>query len=281
MDNFLTQHFLSMKWDKDNYFANVTDVNEENVISVLDSSLPEWSFETNNLVVLNNQPLFSITVYFPGRIFSSSGRSEADALINIIKKVSVKNNISSLQNPIEKSVKELQSESRPKETKESVLQRLEEVKNNVQNKQKTNTDDIFEDLLSEPVSSQSVQQQNNMSVEQNVVNSEPEYVEFGSPESNAFEQQFMQNVEQSQKERIVQPTAEIVNPTGQPIPKSAWTNEMADKLKLWMGKHNVTSKDQMSAWFIKYCGLDYDYFDPKFVDNFIAWTEELREKQTY
>ena len=279
MDNFLAQHFLSMKWNKEDYFANITNVNEENVISLLDASLPEWSFETNNLIVLNNQPLFSITVYFPGRIFSSSGKSEADALINIIKKVSVKNNVSSLQNPIEKSVKELQSESKPKETKESVLQKLEDVKKNVQNKQQPKTDDIFEDLLSEPTSNQSVQQ-NNISVEQSNTNSEPEYVEFGSPESEAFEQEFMQSVE-NQKERIIQPTADIVNPTGQPIPKSAWTNEMADKLKLWMGKHNVTNKDQMSAWFIKYCGLDYDYFDPKFVDNFIAWTEELREKQTY
>ena len=279
MDNFLAQHFLSMKWNKEDYFANVTNVNEENVISLLDASLPEWSFETNNLIVLNNQPLFSITVYFPGRIFSSSGKSEADALINIIKKVSVKNNVSSLQNPIEKSVKELQSESKPKETKESILQKLEDVKKNVQNKQQPKTDDIFEDLLSEPASNQSVQQ-NNISVEQPNTNSEPEYVDFGSPESEAFEQEFMRSVE-NQKERIIQPTADVVNPTGQPIPKSAWTNEMADKLKLWMGKHNVTNKDQMSAWFIKYCGLDYDYFDPKFVDNFIAWTEELREKQTY
>jgi hypothetical protein len=107
---------------------------------------------------------------------------------------------------------------------------------------------------------------------------EPEYLEFGTPECDAYEKQFWDQVNKA--DALKTPTADEVNP-GHVYMKPNWTNETGAKLQAWMKAHNVTTKEQMSSWFMRYCGLEYDFFNPEWLDKFINWTDALREQQTY
>jgi hypothetical protein len=60
-----------------------------------------------------------------------------------------------------------------------------------------------------------------------------------------------------------------------------WTTEQGDKIKKWIAENGINGKEQMSAWLIRYCGLDYDHFNPEWTDKFLEWAEALRERQTY
>jgi hypothetical protein len=155
----------------------------------------------------------------------------------------------------------------PKETAETVNQKLMEIKSNLDSKTSSNNNDVFNSLLA------GIASQNNSEPIQ-----EPTELPFNSPESIAYEEQFAKEAEQY--EALKQPTPEMVNPNNL-IYSNSWTTEVGMKMKTWANEHSITGKDQMSAWLIKYCGLDYDHFNPEWTDKFIAWAKALREKQTY
>jgi len=246
MNEFLTQHFLSMKRDK-NYQTLFASTTKDNVISFLDQNFPnQWAMETLHVFNHVNDVKFSVAVYLPGLVMCGNGKDESEAICNAVTKLS-----SAVSNIRPTTIQEAAHTEIPTEnnklTTESVMQQLESMQASIQNKQ---------------------QEQ------------EPQYLEFGSPEQQAFDNQFFDEAKKSEDDPLKQPTKEEVNPTGE-ILVNKWVTEQGEKLKQWSINHQIASKEQMSAWFIKYCGLDYDHFNPEWVDKFIAWTEALREKQTY
>ena len=260
MNDFLTQHFLSLKWDKEitKHASNLT-INNETVFNVLDTLFQDWSFEISNIIANSDRTIVSVVLYLPGRIISGTGNNETDALINIINRIICTINSKDVQTQTFNSVENTQN----KITTKDILADMEQKKNNIiQNQQQNN---VFDDLLSG-------------FSENKPIESQPTEVEFESETSNQFEAEFQKTI-QKEPETL---TSDIVNPSRRIIPKDEWSqNNAGAKLRDWCAKHNVTDKNQISSWLNKFCGLTYDYFDPKYVDNFILWADSLREKQTY
>lgn len=251
MNSILTQHYLSMKWDKQCEATLITS-NEDSIMDTLNSAVSEWGYEITHVVPFDSQCILTVVLYLPGRILSGIGKSIENAIYNIIK-----TNF--------KANSQVQQTTPPLTNASQVTEKLQNIKNNIAEKQTNDSANVFNDLLSNT----------------------PKSLLFGSKEAEEFEKEvgmFSQPKPEEPKEEKqmpTQPTAEMVNPTGQIIPKSAWTPDVGMKLQAWMQKHNVSDKNQMDAWLKKYCGLTYDYFDPKWTDKFIEWTEALREMQTY
>lgn len=243
MNEILTKHFLSMEWDK-NCLNQITSISEDTIVSQLDSVLPQWASEITDFKEIKGNATFAVALYLPGRIMSGTGNTDLAAICNIISKMKSNVNVNTT----------------PKTTSENVTSQ--------QNNQTT----VFNELLSGNDTKEPEQKQ------------ESEFVDFNSPEAQAMEKEFWEHgtigINNTENDSV-QPTPQQVNPTGQPIPRTAWTQEAGMKLKTWMGQHNVTDINQMNNWLNKYCGLDYDHFNPEYVDKFIAWTNTLREKQTY
>lgn len=259
MNSILTQHFMSMKRDIECEQKLIAS-NQDSIINILNDTIPSWEYEITNIITSDSQLILTVVLYLPGRILSGIGKSVTDAIMNIINMHFVsKSNVNQSVQPTQVN--------QPLTNASQVVEKLQNIKNNVieQNNQPknnpSNSNNIFDDLLSD----------NN-----NVQNNQ---FEFGSNEAKEFEKE-VGTFEQENK-MPEQPTAEMVNPTNQLIPKNAWTVEKGAKLREWMQRHNVSNKDQMNAWLKKYCGLEYDYFDPQWLDKFIEWTDALREMQTY
>lgn len=277
MNEFLTQHFLSLKWDK-NYASQLNaSLSEDTIVSKLDSILPEWHAEITHMT----DSKVAIALYLPGKIYSGIGTSDVNAICNIIRRINPIVNTESLETPTQQS----------KATIESVTAQLTQMKTNaakmvntqdeitkfddaeVIDKPKTNN--ILDDLLMMNESTKPT----SPAPQEPIVTEEPkeEALEFGTPECDAYEKEFWDSVNGSSP---VPNTPEGMNPNMEyMIPR--WTEEQGMKLKAWANEHNISNKDEMSAWLKKYCGLEYDYFNPMYVDNFITWTNVLREKQTY
>ena len=280
MYKMLTEKFLSMKWDK-NYLTKIDNsINEDTVVSILDNVFPEWTFRINNIVPMNdNSKCVAITLFMPGRILDGTGSNEWSAICNIISKFNIKVN-ESTNNMVNLTKKEESSltnnpNNKPKTTSASVIADIEKKKAEMQkaNQEQPNNDtqDIFNDLMGNDTI-------NTNNSETTDTQQESSFIEFGTPEYDKAENEI---VEQLKTDILLKnPTAEEVNPNNI-ITNSMWTRETGEKIKAWMAKHNVTTKDQMSSWFIRYCNLDYDHFNPEWLDKFIAWTDALREQQTY
>lgn len=266
MNEVLTQHFLSMKWDK-NYLTQITSVSEDTIVSVLDSVLPEWASEITDLKEVKGESVCSVALYLPGRIRSGLGTNDYSAICNIINRM--KSDVN--DNPVPKTTPENVTNQQSVSQQQSIQNFNQNFFNNFMSSDgQTNNLNVKSDQNSEPKKE------------------EPEFVDFNSPEAQAMEKEFWQHgtigmnpIEPEKKEEPITATPQEVNPTGQPIPRSAWTQENGLKLKNWMSQHNVTNIEQMNNWLMKYCGLDYDHFNPEYTDKFIAWTNAVREKQTY
>ncbi len=273
MNNVLVQHYLTMQWD--NSWNTLLSTKTDDVISLLNSTLSDWSFEVTDVKPTKEDDVLLVALYMPGKIISGSGKTERDAISNIISLLFTNNKTDNSQVSKQETVQipqETIKEPQVQETEQktittsSVLEQLGNIKNNI-NEQKPATEqkslspeDMFNMLLGMPTGTQE----------------EPTEVEFGSPESEQFEKEFLEQVKKVEKL-----SPDIVNPTRRIIPKSEWIPEQGNALRQWMAKFEVTTKEQVDAWLNKFCGLTYDYFDPKFIGDFIEWTEYMREKQTY
>jgi hypothetical protein len=151
----------------------------------------------------------------------------------------------------------------------SVMEKINSIKKNItsnsseQPNNNTTSDDMFNMLLGTPTGQKDPEPA-------------PTEAEFGSKEAEEFDKQFFEQIKKVEKL-----SPDIVNPTRRLIPRSEWIPPQGEALKQWMSKFDVSKKEEVDAWLNKFCGLTYDYFDPKFVDKFIEWAEYMREKQTY
>lgn len=256
----LTEHFLSMKWDKEYLNKLNTSLTEDTIVSSLDLVFPEWSFKITNL----NDTKVAGTLFLPGRLLDGTGSNEWSAIYNIItmltKNISNDSKVSINSDNVENTVEE-----KPKTTVNSVLEQLNNINSNIQNNsdnQNDSNNQIFNDLLN---------------------NNNSGFVEFDSSKQDDFEKQFLNsldNFQNSENDPLKTPTPEEVNPN-HVLMNNNWTTENGSELKQWMADHNISSKEEISSWLKKYCGLEYDYFNPEWAGKFIAWTKALREKQTY
>lgn len=263
----LTEKFLSMKWDQNylNLLNTSEQITENNVVSVLNNVFPDWTFKITLMNASGER--IAGTLFLPGRCYDGTGSNEWSAICNIINKLIT--NVNPISNP--KTTNQTEALEAPKTTTASVMAQLSSIKantsQNASEATKNDTQAIFDDLMG--VENTPAQEQ-----------SEPEYVEFDSPEAKKFEKEFWNQANKPEENVLKTPTADEVNPS-RAIMIQAWTAENGTNLKSWMANHNITSKEQMSTWFMRYCGLDYDHFNPEWADKFIAWTEALREQQTY
>lgn len=272
----LTEKFLSMKWDK-NYITNLnaSKISEDTVVSILDDVLPEWTFKITHMIELNGGMSVGGTLFLPGRTIDGTGSNEWSAICNIISKLTANvNNVSNVS-----PQPQLNTET-PKQTTDSVQKQLQEMKNKVKPaKPVDDTTNIFNELMG---GGDSVNKDEPEELPQNEPKEEKkeenEFLEFGTPECDAYEKEFWDQVNAA--EALKTPTPEEVNPN-HIVMRQMWNDEQGAKLRQWATEHNIAGKEQMSAWFKRYCGLEYDYFNPEWVDKFILWTKALREKQTY
>lgn len=267
MHEKLTEKFLSMGWNKNWLTQITTPVSEDTVVSILNNVFPEWTFTVNLL----SENRVAGTLFLPGYLIDFTGTNEFNGICNIINKLATNvNGISTNQQPIVTNASEA-----PKTTTASVMAELSSIKavvqQNASERPKNDAQAIFDDLMN---SSSTITKTEEPKKE------ESEYLQYGTPECDAHEKQFWDQVNQSQEDPLKTPTPEQVNPNHE-LTNRLWTTETGTKLQAWMKVHNVNGKEQMSAWFMRYCGLDYDYFNPEWVDKFIAWTDALRERQTY
>ncbi len=276
----LTEKFLSMKWDQNclnllNTLISEHPITEDNVVSILDNVFPDWTFK---ITLMNaNGERIAGTLFLPGRCYDGTGSNEWSAICNIINKLTA--NVNPITNP-KPSIQSEASEA-PKTTTASVMAQLSSIKantaQNVSEAPKNDAQAIFDELMNTDGSTPQPTQKTDAEI---FKQDGPEYVDFDSPEAEKIAQDFMKQIQKSKEDALKTPTAEEVNPN-HVIMSQAWTTETGNLLKTWCQKHNVTSKEQMSAWFKRYCGLDYDYFNPEWTGRFINWTEALREQQTY
>lgn len=266
----LTEKFLSMKWDK-NYLTKLnTSISDDTVVSILDNVFPEWTFKITHMISTNGGMCVGGTLFLPGRTIDGTGSNEWSAIRNIISKL-----ITNVNSVSEETSQPTQNASeQPKTTSASVMAELSNIKaktqQNASEQPQNDAQAIFDALLGDNNDASQVKEEPKKE--------EPEYIEFGTPECDAYEKQFWDQVNKA--DALKTPTADEVNPNRVPM-KQAWTTETGTRLKDWMAAHNVVTKEQMSSWFMRYCGLEYDFFNPEWLDKFINWTDALREQQTY
>lgn len=265
MNEFLTQHFMTMNRTnnyQEMFSKSLSSITDSNVISYLDSNFSnQWAMQITDIT----DSRVAVALFLPGLILQGTGENETKALRYIITNLT--NNI---QDETQNNVSQINTsqtvQPTQKETVSSINQKLEQIKTNTENKTAQDNNAIFDSLIaSANAMSQSKPQEQPQEL--------PEELPFDSPESNAFEKKFWEDA-------LKQPTPEMVNPTGT-IYSNSWTPEVGMKLKAWSDEHGITSKEQMSSWLIRYCGLDYDHFNPEWTDKFLVWAKALRETQTY
>ena len=281
MNEQLTKRFMEMKWE-DSYseqLSNLTDLSESNVIQKLNSIFPKWSYTIESVNQINNQMVIAGTLYLPDNIRSGIGNSDNGVLYNIIRTFigSVNTTSTEKQNVPKKTL-----------TSDDVVSKLQEMKNNISNKESkpestesqsntnppaNNNNSLFNDLL------------NSMSNNKEEKKEEPkeEYIPY--PPETEEDKKKLEELNKAAfgsnfKSSTFSPTPEFINPKNE-IMLGKWTQEEANKIKQWCATIGVSNKDEMSAWIKRFCNLDYDHFDPQYVDKFIEWSNELREKQSY
>lgn len=276
----LTEKFLSMKWDQNCLNTLNTSASgqltEDNVVSVLNNVFPDWTFKITLMNASGER--IAGTLFLPGRCYDGTGSNEWSAICNIINKLTA--NVNIISTP--KQTTPSNATEAPKTTTASVMAQLSSIKantpQNASEQPKNDAQTIFDELMNDTPTTPTETKTDAEIFDQK---GQPEYVDFDSPEAEKFEKEFWDKANQIKQENALKtPTPEEVNPTHVPM-INAWTAEIGNKLKLWSQEHNITSKDQISAWLKRYCGLEYDYFNPAWTDRFIAWTEALREQQTY
>lgn len=280
----LTKHFLSMQYDKNNfpkYLERLSNASftKDTLPCILNEVFPDWTFKISHFIGDRDWQRIAGTLFLPGHTYDGTGSDVNDAIFNIINSIIKKVNINSDVSNIPQETIPEQTEQ-PKQTSASILNELQSIKNNTSENAvqqvKNDTDDLFDSLMNaNPVVTQTpVQEQQSV---QQTTNNEPKYVDFDSPECDEivknFNEQFINNPLKTYTPEEVNPNHEFMKPK--------WTTPVGAKLSEWMKLHNVTTKEQMTSWFMKFCGLEYDYFNPDWLDKFIAWTEALREQQTY
>ena len=259
----LTEKFLSMKWDKGYLSKLNTSISEDTIVSSLDNAFPEWTFKITHMISVNDKMCVAGTLFLPGRTIDGTGSNEWSAIYNIISRLRA--NVNNISYDTSKD-----NSASSKTTSASIMAELSSIKaktelnNSEESKNDTDFDAdakaIFDELLDDEKQKES------------------DFIEFGTPEAEAHEKEFWNQINKA--EALKTPTAEEVNP-GHVFMKPKWTTETGAKLQNWMKTHNITTKEQMTSWFMRYCGLEYDFFNPEWLDKFIAWTDALREQQTY
>jgi hypothetical protein len=224
------------------------------------------------MIELNGGMSVGGTLFLPGRTIDGTGSNEWSAICNIINKLTTNvNNVSNVSPQPQQNIVEA-----PKKTSDSVQKELEAMKaktvqQNV-NKPVSDAEAIFNDLIGDDAS-KATETKEETKEEQT-----EEFLEFGTPECDAYEKNFWDQVNAA--EALKNPTPDEVNPN-HIVMRQMWNDEQGEKLRQWAKEHGINGKEQMSTWFKRYCGLEYDYFNPEWVDKFILWAKALREKQTY
>lgn len=269
MNEFLTQRFMTMNRTnnyQEMFSKSLSSITDTNVISYLDSNFTnQWAMQITGIT----DSRVAVALFLPGLILQGTGENETKALCNIITNLT--RNIQDVtQNNIPQINTSQTVQPTQKETAESINQKLEQIKANTKNKTvQTNAqtnDAIFNSLIANANAMSQLKPQEQPQ-------ESPEELPFYSKESEEFEKKFLEDT-------FKQPTPEMVNPTGM-IYSNSWTPEVGMKLKAWSDEHGITSKEQMSSWLMRYCGLDYDHFNPEWTDKFLVWAKALRETQTY
>ena len=285
MNDKLVEHFMQSRFDK-KWLDDMSKqgLNQENIFAVLENSLPEWSVDVS--VLDHGSDIIATTLYMPGKIITYLDKDEKSGLINIIRDLTQKvnldsNNVSQTEQP------SVTPQSASKKSTADVLADLQamndKVAKNASEKQETPSQPT---QPTQPIPSLLDQMMNDSITNQkNVAGDTPTEVPFESKEAQDFEKEFWNGVKASEQKKQEEqpkfiPSPETINP-GNLIMKNQWTPEQGQKIKAWMAEMGVTQQDQLSSWLLKYCNLDYEHFNPQYVDNFIEWTKELREKQTY
>lgn len=270
-----------MKWE-DSYseqLSNLTDLSESNVIQKLNSIFPKWSYTIESVNQINNQMVIAGTLYLPDNIRSGIGNSDNGVLYNIIRTFigSVNTTSTEKQNVPKKTL-----------TSDDVVSKLQEMKNNISNKESkpestesqsntnppaNNNNSLFNDLLNSMSNNEEKKKEES---KEEYIPYPPETEEDKKKLEELDEAIFGSNFQSS----TFSPTPEFINPKNE-IMLGKWTQEEANKIKQWCATVGVSNKDEMSAWIKRFCNLDYDHFDPQYVDKFIEWSNELREKQSY
>ena len=287
MNESLTERFLSNPYNKESFKQiNTSTLTENNIVSVLDNLFNgDWTFKINNVVPLSNGLHTLITLFIPGKVIDGSGTNEWEAVCNIIKHliptqdtVIPTQDTTSIQiRPVQQqTVQEntIQNESeQPKKKTADIMAELSNVQSKIKGQasdavttttttvtqENNSSDSFFDDLIDSFDSNTSQESAQETQVEEPSNTTTQEVVKVEMPKN---------------------PTPEEVNPTNQ-IMSNNWTTEQGDKIKKWIAENGINGKEQMSAWLIRYCGLDYDHFNPEWTDKFLEWAEALRERQTY
>lgn len=275
MNEVLTQHFLSLKWDGSTV-TTTPNITKDNVISVLNNTFNEWSYEILSVNQINGQMVVVVALYMPGKVICGMGPDDSAALLNII--CSLHKEINSVP---EKNLntEQIQQNNQTKTlTSKDVVQRLEDIQNKISSQSQpsqtppTAQNNGFPDLLSDMLGN-SIPQQQTAPVAQQNAPQEDDYSDLPFTMSEDFANSF-------QEPKKFVPSPETINPN-HTIMIRQWKPEQGQKFSAWCKENNVSSKAEAEAWIKRYCGLTYDYFNPDYVDDFIRWAKELREKQTY
>lgn len=311
MNSYLAERaYTSLrKWDVKS--LNVPQ-DEETIIAYLNATFSTWSYEIENVYKFEEGFLFSVVLYLPGIVLSGVGPTYKAALCSILKDlqkdVDVSDSSPSIDQISNVPTKELENNSNFVD--QSTFEKPKNLPNFIKTKEQTpkpvgNTgvNDILNEIKQkkeQAVNNNTKNEQSNMFNNQNFNNTmnlfeaqqptqnvmpEPQppkqkdTVDFFSPEAEEIGKQVVKELEEEQNNKFV-PSPETINPNNE-ITKDWWTQEQGQKAMEWSKKFDITNKDQFSAWTMKYCGLDYDHFNPKYIDDFIKYTEELRERQTY
>ena len=246
MNDFLAQHFLTTSYGSDLSQLEVPS-NEDEIISYLNEKVGKWTFEVADVCVINEtKQIVTVNVYFPQRILSGTGINYHNAICNVLRDILCGTSQST----------------------NSVPQQSPPQKNN----------NVVNNLLGElEKKKEAVQQKTSVSTPKKV---EDNTIDFFSPEAEELSKQVVQELqEESQQPKKLSP--EVVNPTNALFGKGSWTQEQTNKAMEWMSEFGVNKEEEFSAWLNNYCGLDYNHFNPNYIDSFIEYTKLLRDKQTY
>lgn len=277
MNDYLAQHYTSTVGSSDLSQLKVPS-DEKSVVAYLNKTVGKWAFDITGVYQTQNGMAVTVVAYFPHTILSGMGNSYQNALCNIIRDITY--NVASDSKPI----------SKDNNVVDDVLKQMEQKKEKALNNQSSlqQPSNIYPEKKEEEVFGSNMFQNIPKVNEPNTSTAppvpqanKPTEVNFFSKEAEEIEKEFSKMVfEEPQKEKFV-PTPENINPTGQIFPPNAWSTEQGQKAKNWMAEFGINKKEEFSAWLIRYCGLDYDHFNPQYIDNFIEWVNEMREKQTY
>ena len=277
----LTKDFLSSgtPWDRSSLSSK--NITEDNVLGIIDSIIPnhEWTYDITNICNINNGPVISVTLYLPGIVISSTGFSYKNAVVHALRDIIAMENSKNVQTDIPKEVEAQQPKMSDKLSVDDVLGQISNMNENIKGKNKPESTlavNQQSSLLDEFFNSNKNKQQATPEpVEQKQSNDIP----FFSKEAEEVGKQVEQEIEDYNYSRF-NPSPESVNPTNRIFSMNDWASQ-GDKVKAWMQELSIKNKEEFSAWTRKWCGLDYDHFDPQYLDYLIRWSKDLREKQTY